>query len=98
MKHKLRFFNMIILILACVTTCLFQVAKVKADNSIPSDYGQIVYNQDNGLGSSAKIKNYRNAPLNGIYADVVYEALQKKGGIITDFMFEPQGAISWSVH
>ena len=52
MKHKLRFFNMIILILACVTTCLFQVAKVKADNSIPSDYGQIVYNQDNGLGSS----------------------------------------------
>ena len=39
-----------------------------------------VSNADNGLGSSSKIKNYRNAPLNGIYADVVYEALQKKGG------------------
>ena len=38
-----------------------------------------VSNADNGLGSSAKIKNYRNAPINGIYADVVYEALQKKG-------------------
>jgi len=39
-----------------------------------------ISNADNGLGSSAKIKNYRNAPVNGIYADVVYEALQKKGG------------------
>lgn len=39
-----------------------------------------VSNADNGLGSSASIKNYRNAPVNGIYADVVYEALQKKGG------------------
>ena len=28
----------------------------------------------------------------------VAKALQKKGGKITDFMFEPQGAISWSVH
>ena len=28
----------------------------------------------------------------------VAKALQKKGGVITDFMFEPQGAISWSVH
>ncbi len=27
----------------------------------------------------------------------VAKALQKKGGKITDFMFEPQGAISWSV-
>lgn len=27
----------------------------------------------------------------------VAKALQKKGGIITDFMFEPQGAISWRV-
>lgn len=27
----------------------------------------------------------------------VAKALQKKGGVITDFMFEPQGAISWSV-
>lgn len=28
----------------------------------------------------------------------VAKALQKKGGVITDFMFEPKGAISWSVH
>ena len=28
----------------------------------------------------------------------VAKALQRKGGVITDFMFEPQGAISWSVH
>lgn len=27
----------------------------------------------------------------------VAKALQKKGGVITDFMFEPKGAISWSV-
>ena len=27
----------------------------------------------------------------------VAKALQKRGGMITDFMFEPQGAISWSV-
>ena len=39
-----------------------------------------ISNADNGLGSSSSIKNYRNAPVNGIYADVVYEALQKKGG------------------
>lgn len=39
-----------------------------------------ISNADNGLGSSSSIKNYRNAPINGIYADVVYEALQKKGG------------------
>jgi hypothetical protein len=39
-----------------------------------------ISNADNGLGSSASIQNYRNAPINGIYADVVYEALQKKGG------------------
>lgn len=28
----------------------------------------------------------------------VAKALRKKGGKITDFMFEPEGAISWSVH
>ena len=28
----------------------------------------------------------------------VAKALQKKGGIITDFMFEPEGAISWSTN
>lgn len=28
----------------------------------------------------------------------VAKALQKKGGLITDFMFEPQGAVSWSVY
>ena len=39
-----------------------------------------ITNADNGLGSSSSIANYRNAPVNGIYADVVYEALQKKGG------------------
>lgn len=39
-----------------------------------------VSNADNGLGSSSSVKNYRNAPVNGIYADVVYEALQKQGG------------------
>lgn len=39
-----------------------------------------ITNADNGLGSSSSVKNYRNAPINGIYADVVYEALQKKGG------------------
>ncbi len=27
----------------------------------------------------------------------VAKALQKRGGIINDFMFEPKGAISWSV-
>ena len=51
--------------------------------AVTGDYQPIlvqVSNADNGLGSSAKIKNYRNAPVNGIYADVVYEALQKKGG------------------
>lgn len=51
--NKRRIFNFIIpLILACVITCLFQVVKVRADYSIPSDYVQIVYNQDNGLGST----------------------------------------------
>ena len=28
----------------------------------------------------------------------VAKALQKRGGRIMDFMFEPQGVISWSVH
>ncbi len=27
----------------------------------------------------------------------VAKALQRKGGVITDFMFEPEGAVSWSV-
>ena len=44
-------------------------------------------NADNGLGSSSKIKLYRNAPVNGIYADVVYEAMQKKGGGETRMTF-----------
>ena len=38
-----------------------------------------ISNADNGLGSSSSMASYRNAPINGIYADVVYEALQKKG-------------------
>ena len=28
----------------------------------------------------------------------VAKALQKEGGVINDFMFEPEGAVSWSVH
>ena len=52
-RRLAKFFNIIIpMIMACVITCLFQVAKVSADNSIPSDYRQIIYNQDNGLGST----------------------------------------------
>ena len=52
-RRLARFFNVIIpMIMACVITCLFQVTKVSADNSIPSDYRQIIYNQDNGLGST----------------------------------------------
>ena len=39
-----------------------------------------ISNADNGMGSTEKIKGHRNAPVNGIYADVVYEALQKSGG------------------
>ena len=39
-----------------------------------------ISNADNGLGSSSGVKVYRNAPVNGVYADVVYEALQKRGG------------------
>ena len=39
-----------------------------------------ISNADNGFGSSGGVKSYRNAPVNGIYADVVYEALQKSGG------------------
>ena len=29
---------------------------------------------------------------------LVAKALQRQGGIINDFMFEPEGAVSWSVH
>ncbi|MBO6166376.1 MAG: response regulator [Eubacterium sp.] len=51
--NKRVFFNFIIpLVLACVITCLFQVVHVRADYTIPSEYVQIVYNQDNGLGST----------------------------------------------
>ena len=51
--NKRRFLKFIIpLVMACVLTCLFQVVQVNADYSIPSDYRQIIYNQDNGLGST----------------------------------------------
>ena len=51
--NKRRIFNFIIpFVLACVITCLFQVVHVRADYTIPSEYVQIVYNQDNGLGST----------------------------------------------
>lgn len=40
-------------IMACLIACLFVVQKiVKADDLIPSDYRQIVFDQESGLGSS----------------------------------------------
>ena len=39
-----------------------------------------ITNADNGIGITNAGKLYRNAPINGIYADVVYEAPQKSTG------------------
>ena len=39
-----------------------------------------ITNADNGIGITNSGKTYRNAPVNGIYADVVYEAMQKSNG------------------
>ncbi len=52
MNRSFKNLSRIILIMACVITCLFQIVRVKADSSIPSGYRQIVFNQDNGLGSN----------------------------------------------
>jgi hypothetical protein len=39
-----------------------------------------ITNADNGIGLTSAGKLYRNAPINGIYADIVYEAPQKSTG------------------